>query len=61
MIQININEIIILSLLFTFLAITFNIHAKKYVISFVIEHLVALLVALLISGLLYYNNIKKLI
>jgi len=60
MISINIIEIILLSILFTFLAFYFNIHAKKHVIAFAVNHIIALLIALFISGIFYYifNNIK---
>ena len=54
MISINIIEICVLSVFFTFLAFYFNIYGEKHVIAFIINHVIALFIALLISGIFYY-------
>jgi hypothetical protein len=57
-IELRIMEIVILSIIFTGLAVYFNIYGEKHVLSFIINHVIALLIALLISKLLY-QFIKK--
>ena len=58
-ISISIMEIFLLSILFTALAVYFNIHGEKHVLSFTINHVIALLVALLISKLFYHFITKR--
>lgn len=49
----ELKEIIGLVVLFTILALYFDIHGEKHVLSFVIDHVIALLLALLISKVIY--------
>ena len=52
-------EVVVLSILFTALAIWSNIHHKRHVIMFMITHVVALLIALVISKIIYELQVKK--
>ena len=56
---INLKEIIYLSILFTVLAVYFDIHGEKHVLSFIINHVIALLIALIISRAIYYVITRK--
>jgi hypothetical protein len=47
------KEIVGLVVLFTILALYFDIHGEKHVLGFVIDHVIALLLALLISKVIY--------
>lgn len=47
------KEIIGLAVLFTILALYFDIHGEKHVLGFVIDHVIALLLALLMSKVIY--------
>jgi hypothetical protein len=49
----GIKEILSLALLFTVLAVYFDIHGEKHVLIFVINHVIALLLALIISKIIY--------
>jgi hypothetical protein len=57
--SISITEIVLLSILFTSLAVYFNIHGEQHVLSFIINHVIALLLALLISKAIYYLITKR--
>ena len=52
-IKLSIKEIILLSALFTFLAVYMNIHENKIVYDFLADHLIALFLALLVSRVVY--------
>ena len=52
--EIGIREIFYLSIFFTALALYFDIHGERHVLSFIINHLIALLIALLVSKTIYY-------
>jgi hypothetical protein len=58
--NIQIKEIIYLSIFFTLLALYFNIHKEHNVLTFIFEHVAALLIALIISKVIYHIiiNIK---
>jgi hypothetical protein len=58
-IKIAFKEIILLSILFTALALYFNIYEEKHVISFIINHVIALLIALFISKVIYHFLTKR--
>lgn len=47
------KEIIYLSVLFTILALYFDIYGAHHVLTFIIDHVIALLLALLISKIIY--------
>lgn len=51
--MLGIKEILLLALLFTVLAVYFDIHGEKHVLIFVINHVIALLLALVISKIIY--------
>jgi len=51
-------EVVVLSILFTALAIWSNIHHKQHVIMFMITHVIALLIALVISKIIYELQAK---
>jgi hypothetical protein len=59
MLKTNIRDIIILSIIFTILALWFDIHGEEHVITFIIEHLASLLLALLLSKVIYSVFLKK--
>lgn len=52
--EIGIREIFYLSIFFTALALYFDIHGERHVLTFIINHLIALLIALLVSKTIYY-------
>jgi hypothetical protein len=58
--NIDIKEIFILSILFTALAVYFDIHREHHVFIFIIDHAISLLIALIVSRFIYYfiNNRK---
>jgi hypothetical protein len=58
-IKIAFKEIILLSILFTALALYFNIYEEKHVLSFIINHVIALLIALFISKVIYHFLTKR--
>jgi hypothetical protein len=43
------GEIIFLSIFFTFLAIYFDIHGERGILTFIINHVIALVIALIVS------------
>jgi hypothetical protein len=59
-INIDIKEIFILSILFTALAVYFDIHREHHVFAFIVNHAISLLIALIMSKLIYHfiNNRK---
>ncbi len=52
-IKFNLKEIVLLSILFTVLAVYMNIHEEKIVYDFLADHIVALGIALLVSRIFY--------
>lgn len=50
---IGFKEIIPLAVLFTILAVYFDIHGEEHVLSFIIDHVIALLIALIVSKVIY--------
>ena len=51
--NITIFEILILTIVFTLMAIYFNIHGEHHILQFVTNHVIALLLALLLSKIIY--------
>ena len=49
---ININRLILLTIIFTLLAMYMNIHEEKIVYNFITEHIIALIVSLILSKIL---------
>jgi hypothetical protein len=47
--KININRFILLTIIFTSLALYMNIHEEKIVYNFISEHIMALIVSLILS------------
>lgn len=57
--EINLKDIFYLSTLFIILAVWFDIHGEKNVISFIMNHLLALILALIISKIIYIIMLHK--
>jgi hypothetical protein len=53
MIHINLKEIILLTILFTGLALYLDIHRRKLVFSFITNHCCALFIAFILSKYIY--------
>jgi len=56
--EVNFREIFYLSILFTILALIFDIYNENHVLSFIISHITALLIALIISKLIHTMLIR---
>jgi hypothetical protein len=52
---ISLREITILTVFFTALAVYFDIHGEKHVLSYILNHIIALLLALVFSKAIYNN------
>jgi len=50
------KEIILLTLVFTLLAVYFDIHEEQHVLMFTINHVIALLLALILSKIIYIHK-----
>jgi hypothetical protein len=53
------TEVVCLSILFTALAIYFDIHGERHVLTFIINHVIALLIALIISKFIHIYMFKN--
>ena len=57
--EVGYRQVILLSTLFTALAVYLNIHEENLVFNFLADHLISLLIALFVSRIIYIIYKKK--